>query len=232
MTSSMCETIRRAIVSDAPEEMAELNRHALACADCAAFVEQESRLLEAAVRWREESVQPPAALERRIAAAITREAMPALRLGTRRAPGARGAMWHWHWRWAATAALVVVALLGITGLVQRIRSLSTPETELARAVRQADEAQRSYAEAITRLDRQAAVVLARAGDPSLSSRQAAVLLTYRDRLAHLDSVIAETEGFLQDNPGHSGGHTVLLAAYKEKSSVLREVLDLKLGDHS
>ena len=43
---------------------------------------------------------------------------------------------------------------------------------------------------------------------------------------------AEVQGFLGENPGHSGGHTVLLAAYKEKSEVLQEVIDLQLGEVS
>ena len=59
-----------------------------------------------------------------------------------------------------------------------------------------------------------------------------ILLTYRDRLANLDAVIAEVHGFLGESPGHSGGHTVLLAAYKEKSEVLQEIIDLQLGEIS
>jgi len=227
--SAGCETLRRASVSDDPEEMAELKRHARGCEACASLIEEDGRLLAAAARWREEPSDPPAALEGRIADAVVEETLGARRPAGRLAPLARATNRPRLWRWAAVAAVLAG---GITGTVQMMNSLSAPEGDLARAVRQADEAQRSYAEAIARLDRQAAAVLERAGDPSLSSRQAAILLTYRDRIAHLDTVIAEVKGFLQEHPGHLGGHTVLRAAYKEKSAVLREVLDLKLGDQS
>ena len=48
----------------------------------------------------------------------------------------------------------------------------------------------------------------------------------------LDSVIAEVQGFLEENPGHAGGDTVLLAAFQEKQQVLGEVLELRLGESS
>ena len=70
-------------------------------------------------------------------------------------------------------------------------------------------------------------MLERAGDPSVSPAQASVLLGYGQRLRHLDSVIAEVNEFLGENPGHTGGHTVLLAAYREKDEVLREVIRLQ-----
>jgi hypothetical protein len=53
-----------------------------------------------------------------------------------------------------------------------------------------------------------------------------------DRLTHLDSVIAEVQSFLDENPGHARGHTVLLAAYREKDQLLREILELSPGETS
>ena len=99
-------------------------------------------------------------------------------------------------------------------------------------VREVRKAERAYTRAIAALEQQAATSLARLQDPALSGEHAVILLTYRDRLANLDAVIAEVHGFLGESPGHSGGHTVLLAAYKEKSEVLQEIIDLQLGEMS
>ena len=67
-------------------------------------------------------------------------------------------------------------------------------------------------------------MLARASDKSLAPSKAAVLMAYRDRLAHLDTTIAEINGFLESNPSHSGGRIVLLAAYNDKTEVLLQVI--------
>ena len=70
-------------------------------------------------------------------------------------------------------------------------------------------------------------MLARAGDPALPPREAQLLLSYRDRLRFLDRTVAEVDGFLAQNPNHAQARTVLLAAYVEKTEVLREVLALE-----
>ena len=58
------------------------------------------------------------------------------------------------------------------------------------------------------------------------------MLRYRDRLKHLAGVIAEVRSFLDENPGHAGGHKILLAAFKEKNEVLQTVLTLQSGESS
>ena len=132
------------------------------------------------------------------------------------------------WAWVAAAAVVI---LGMALLIQR-PWLETEEGTYADAVRQVEQAQHDYARAIAGLEQRAGDVLARAGDPALDSRDAAMLLNYRDRLTHLDSVIAEVQSFLDEHPGHSRGHTVLLAAYEEKDTLLREILELSPGETS
>ncbi|HKY31418.1 MAG TPA: hypothetical protein VJV23_02695, partial [Candidatus Polarisedimenticolia bacterium] len=140
-----------------------------------------------------------------------------------------------RWTWPkAAAALAAAALLVVAGA--GIASLpwggGEAGGEVERALADAEAARTGYAEAIARLEAEAGAVLGRASDPDLSPDRAAVLLAYRGRLAHLDAVIADVEGFLQANPGHSGGHMVLLAAYKEKTEVLREVLARRTGESS
>ena len=98
---------------------------------------------------------------------------------------------------------------------------------VAEALKDAERAERDHARAIARLEQAAAPILAQSEEPSLAASKAAVLIAYRDRLAYLDSTIAEVEGFLDNNPSHSGGRTVLLAAYTEKTEVLSQVIALE-----
>jgi hypothetical protein len=95
------------------------------------------------------------------------------------------------------------------------------------ALHGAEVAEVAHARAIAELERAAAPVLARAGDPALPPREAALLLSYRDRLRFLDRTVAEVDAFLAENPNHAKARTVLLAAYVEKTEVLRQVLALE-----
>jgi hypothetical protein len=45
-----------------------------------------------------------------------------------------------------------------------------------------------------------------------------------NRLRFLDQTIAEINDFLEQNTGHAGARTTLLAAYTEKTDVLRDVI--------
>ena len=177
--------------------------------------------------WKESATGPSDVLERRIVAALADEglidsvsAQRALRRPDRKTATT--------WAWIAAAAAVI---LGMTVLIQR-PWLETGGDSYEAAVLQVEQAQHDYAKAIAGLERQAGEVLARADNPALDSQDAALLLNYRDRLTHLDSVIAEVQSFLDENPGHARGHTVLLAAYEEKDQLLREILDLAPGERS
>jgi hypothetical protein len=121
-----------------------------------------------------------------------------------------GTLSYLSWRPASTAGASAADLARIAGDVERLRG--------------------EYLAAIARLEAQAGVVLAASDDPALPPERADVLNAYRDRLAHLDAVIADVEGFLDRHAGHGGGHTVLLAALEEKGQLLQEVLDLPAGD--
>lgn len=221
-----CEALRGASASDDPSDRAALEGHAAACAACAAFLEDERWLQERIGTWVDQAPLPPDSLERRIAAALAVEARAAApALGLRRTAAKRSPAPAIRSRWLATAAAAVVL---VAAAMMMLRGVTTG----GRAVLNVEEAASQYARAIAELERQASAVLEQAGDPALASRQAAILLTYRDRLSHLDAVIAQVEGFLEQSPGHSGGHMVLMAAYKEKAEVLREVLAFKSGEPS
>ncbi len=233
MTRGRCERLREALAGDDQAERAALEEHAASCAACADEIGEVARLAAAARAWRDEQPEAPPSLERRVTAAIAREALRASQAarparGWPRPARPAGIRIRWARRAAAAAALVAATAGGIHVALR----WSAPPDDLARAVLEVEEAERAHAKALARLELGAEAVLRRAGDPTLGARQAAILLSYRDRLAHLDGVIAEVRAFLDEHPGHSGGHTVLLAAYAEKSEALREVLDLNLGDRS
>jgi hypothetical protein len=226
-----CEQFRQALVEDEPARLRECEDHAARCAACAEVWKEDRRILEEAAAWRREIPAPAPSLEERIATAISREVRG--RAGRPR--------WSWPrlleaplWQWGAlaAAAAVVVAVLALHQLLPIPWEGPARETSLASLLREIEEAERSHITALARLDREAARILERADDPGLPAEEAALLLAYGDRLKHLDAVIAEVRGFLEQNPGHSGGHKVLIAAYREKSDVLQEVLNLQLGDPS
>ena len=222
-----CREFELAWVSDDRDERQAAQRHADECPGCAETVRADRELLDAVVHWKESAQGPSDRLGRRIAAALAEDGLiesdPArptrIRVARKRTT---------TWAWGATAAVV---MLGMALLIQR-PWLETEEGTYADAVRQVEQAQHDYARAIAGLEQRAGDVLARAGDPALDSRDAAMLLNYRDRLTHLDSVIAEVQSFLDEHPGHSRGHTVLLAAYEEKDTLLREILELSPGETS
>lgn len=205
-----CERFRETLVADVPDRAA-LERHAATCETCAGLLEQHRRLAGAVDAWKEQAPPPPAALEARIAAALERPRTPLP-------------------RWAAIAALLVTGVAVLALIV--VRGGGGGGGELARAVRDAERAQASYVEAIAKLELEARQVIERAADPATDPREAAILLSYRDRLTHLDAVIDEVQSFLSENPGHAGGHTVLLAAYDEKDELLRKVIALPGGEAS
>lgn len=250
-----CDQLELLAVSDEAEERARAEAHARGCPRCAAVLRGQARLLEEVRAWKAATAPPPD-LERRVLAALSvaaaaSEAEPAagsgIGAGARRseAPEAPGRVLRIdrperHRRrerpsgrrrlaaWSVLAAALLVAALGLWRLTpgpqapQEARHLLVAE-----AVAEAEAAEREHARAIARLEQAAAPRLARADDPETGAGQAALLLSYRDRLAFLDSTIAEVRSFLEDNPGNPAGRTVLLAAYKEKTQVLREVLALE-----
>jgi hypothetical protein len=224
-----CEELHQLSVSDEPADQDALVRHASGCAQCATLLQTNRRLAAEVEAWRAASPAPPHHLEERILAAARGSATSSVAAFPTRPAVAKPASRPGRWRWALASAAVLGSMVFALALVQQ---LGPSDRGLPQAVREVRKAERAYTRAIAALEQQAATSLARMDDPGLAGEQAVILLTYRDRLANLDAVIAEVQGFLGENPGHSGGHTVLLAAYKEKSEVLQEVIDLQLGEVS
>jgi hypothetical protein len=95
------------------------------------------------------------------------------------------------------------------------------------ALTQARAAERAHARAIARLELAAAPLLAEAREPETEPERAGRLLALEDRLAFLDSTIRAVEGYIEQNPGNPQVRVTLLAAYREKTEVLDQILSME-----
>jgi hypothetical protein len=224
-----CADIREWIVSDDPSERAEFERHASGCPACTEMMEGHGEILDRALIWQRETPAPPDRLEGSISAALARE-----KLVGRAWTGALRAWILSGWRpaWVPLAALLSIAVISLALLWLGAPAGTPNDPELSSLLGEIDRAERSYVGAVARLEREAERVLEKAVDPETPSEQAALLLAYKSRLSHLEGVIEEVRDFLETHPGHSGGHKVLIAAYREKTQVLEEVIHLEMGDRT
>ena len=133
--------------------------------------------------------------------------------------------------WAAAGALAAMVTIASLVAVRAFTWIPAPDQAerllVADALREAEAAERAHARAIAQLELAARPILAKAEDPAVSGRYAALLMSYRSRLEFLDQTIADINGFLEENPGHPGARTMLLAAYTEKTDVLRDLIALE-----
>ena len=140
----------------------------------------------------------------------------------------RLAMPRWGWVAAAASVLIALLLVGRSPLVRGPEVISTSgRLLLDDALAAAEEAERAHARAIARLEELARPMLAAADDPGTPASEARLLIAYRERLASIDAAIAEVGTYLNDNPGLASARTVLLAAYIDKTEILRELIDAR-----
>lgn len=211
-----CAQFARWSVSDDPAERSLADAHAAECAECAARLAGFDRLAALATDWRAALVEPPPGLEAR----ILRPRVAWFRFEARARP-----------LWLAAAAMLLLVAGFLAGLGVRPRAARPQPTALlaSEALADAERAELVHAEAIARLEAAAAPVLARAGDPRLGARDAALLLSYRGRLRALDQTLTDVQTFLAGNPYHAQAREVLLTGYIQKKELLRQVVALERG---
>ena len=219
-----CADLELLLASDESRDRAAAAAHAADCAPCGDRLRFEQALAVAAAAWGEAAVAAPPELEIRVLAAARR--VRSTRGATR--PVRRRSSSHLPaWAALAAAAAFGFAVLGLSfrgpapGTATGSRSLLVAE-----ALAAAEQAEHTHAAAIAQLTLAADPVLARSSDPATAPRDAALLLAYRDRLRSLDRTIGEIRGHLARNEGNPTARALLLAAYSEKTEVLREVLAL------
>jgi hypothetical protein len=237
-----CAEFESLALSDDPAERAAAATHAADCTDCAERLRGWTRLAEMAAAWRSTPVEPSAALAARVrmlgsvppAAAETGEAAGAPRRVGRvvdGAPARRGLRSRAARQLVAVAAASALAATLAMAVGVAWRSGQAPGTAsgglvAAEALREAEAAAEANARAIAKLEAAAQPFLLTANRPELSAEQAALLLSYQERLRFLDRTLAEIQGFLDENPYNARARTLLLAGTIEKREILRGVLEL------
>jgi hypothetical protein len=213
-----CSEFEQWVVSDDPAERRKAAEHAASCPQCAARVSGFMELQRLAGDWRQSAPEPSLTLEGRIA--------DALEIGER-----QGGRRRFFLGVVAAAVLMTVAGGALWEMERRGAGPTQSSGTLlaSRALAEAERAERDHARAIARLEEAAEPLLERAGDPAVPAKEAARLLSYRNRLRFLDSTIADVKSYLDENPYQAKARAVLLASYVEKTEILREVVSGSSG---
>ena len=189
-----CGDLERALRT--PELMPDMRAHAETCAACAEQLHLWNEISRVAPQLRQEWESP--FLWQRIEANLAAEVKP------RRLP---------VWRWAFGAA-AVVALAMLMLIVWRPGLPKTRELLTEKALSEVEQAETAYAKSIEKL----AVVAAKDLERSSSPLAAA----YREKLALIDSAIAELKGNVERNRYNTYLRTELASLYQEKQKTLQE----------
>lgn len=122
-----------------------------------------------------------------------------------------------RWSWMAAAAAAFILLLAPAGwLVWKARPVN-PALMTESALREARQAEQSYAKSIERLSILAA--------PKLHNPPSPLIASYRERLLLLDDAIAALKVEADRNPYNDHLQRELLAIYREKQKTLEGILD-------
>lgn len=209
-----CADIERALSEGEPELFAAFEAHAHACNRCAAELAGWRKMAEAAPSlcktWETPELWP--AIHQRLA---EESQSPA-----RRAPRS------WL-RWLPAAAMAALFGIAAAGLLVFRNSggrdplvahwQTTKDPILAdTAANEVDEAEKSYVESIEKLSRLA--------EPRLLAASTPIALNYRERLAVLDSAIADLRSSIEQNRYNTHLRRELLTVYREKQKTLQDLM--------
>ncbi len=214
-----CRDLERALASEDPVLLASLEEHARGCAACAGELAEWRRLSEAApalrVAWDSPELWPT--IRQRLAEA----SQGAGRAQASRAPSPG------RWRFLPVGALVALFAVATAGLwVFRNSGGRDPlasHWETTRdpiladaAVDEVEAAEKGYVESIEKLSRLAA--------PKLQAASSPIALNYREKLAVLDSAIADLKSSIEQNRYNTHLRRELLAAYRAKQETLQDLM--------
>jgi hypothetical protein len=133
-------------------------------------------------------------------------------------------IWWKQWKtWAAAAALAIAIVVPVglwrhsvaTAPAARTQS-STPDFLTERALREVEKSEAAYRQSIARLSQLAAPKLSEPSSPEVANE--------KERLALLDSAIAETRASVASNRFNIRLQTALADLYRQKQETLRDLL--------
>jgi hypothetical protein len=210
-----CADLERALSGGEPELLGAFEAHAHSCPRCAAELAGWKRVAQAAPSLRKTWDSP--------------ELWPAIRqrlAEESQSPTARRAARPWL-RWLPAAAMAALFGIAAAGLLVFRNSggrdplaahwETTKEPILAEsAADEVETAERTYVESIDRLSRLA--------EPRLLTASTPVALNYREKLAVLDSAIADLRSSIEQNRYNTHLRRELLTVYREKQKTLQDLM--------
>ncbi len=212
-----CRDLERALESGAPGLLEAVEEHARDCAACAGELAEWRRLSAAApslrVRWSSPELWP--SIRQRLA---EESAKPA---GSESVPSTS---WLRLLPAGALIALFAIATAGLwvfrnsggrDPLASRWETTRDPILADA-AADEVEAAEKGYVESIEKLSRLAA--------PKLQAASSPLALNYREKLAVLDSAIADLKSSIEQNRYNTHLRRELLAAYREKQRTLQDLM--------
>jgi hypothetical protein len=133
-------------------------------------------------------------------------------------------LWWKHWKtWAVAAALVIAIALplrlwrhSLVTTPTAATQSSTPDFLTEQALRQVEKSEAAYRQSIETLSQLAA--------PKLSVASSPAVVNEKERLALLDSAIAETRANVASNRFNIRLQTALADLYRQKQETLRDLL--------
>jgi len=210
-----CRDLERVLRGDSPELFAAFEEHAASCPACARELAEWMQISAGAPslkkRWASPQLWP--AIRQQLAEESQR--LQTARTGgffARALPG------------LAIASLFVLASAGLwvfrnsRGREPLSSSWQTTKDPLLteRAVDEVEAAEKQYLDSIEKLSRLA--------EPRLASAKSPVMLNYREKLALLDSAIADLKSGIEQNRFNTHLRRELLAMYREKQQTLQNLM--------
>jgi hypothetical protein len=215
-----CQERDRIFLDGTPEEWAALELHAAGCHECTEELHAWKNLSIAATEMRKEPDSPQ--LWSRIEASLSERA----------GQGKRDSVWQRLSNWTplsvgwqtALAAAMVLALAISGGYVYTTRDTIRRGSDSASllkssALREVENSERAYEQAIEHLETEA--------KPQLQSGDSPLVASYREKLMVLDGAIDELRMQAGENPSNAHLRRQLLAMYQEKQQTLQDVLEIK-----
>lgn len=214
-----CRDLERALSSEDPELQEALEEHARSCAACAGELAEWRRLSAAApslkAAWSSPELWP--AIRQRLAEESQNTGAAATST-----PGR--AAWLRFLPAGALVALFAIATAGLwvfrnaggrDPLASRWETTRDPILADA-AVDEVEAAEKGYVDSIERLSRLAA--------PRLQAASSPIALNYREKLAVLDSAIADLKSSIEQNRYNTHLRRELLAVYRAKQETLQDLM--------
>jgi hypothetical protein len=211
-----CRDLEKALRTEEPQLLSAVEEHAQSCPACRRELSEWKQVSAAAGSLRKSWASPQ--LWPQIHQALAEESQ---RPAATSPPAARGL------RWLPVAAIVALFAIATAGLwVFRNSGGRDPLTSRWETTRDpllteqaADEVEAAEKQYLASIEK-----LSRLAEPRLASASSPVMLNYREKLALLDSAIADLRAGIEQNRFNTHLRRELVAVYREKQQTLQDLM--------